>query len=105
MTQILLHKQTLSVEQIAKLATEGVIAIQTDAPEDFKFLGLDVPQIPMDDMVWACLDALNTDESYSKDSRRQFIRNLATLATEGRKRRTQDGGQGPGSPKPEERNT
>jgi len=35
MTQILLHKQTLTQEQIAKLDAQGVIAIQTQSPKDF----------------------------------------------------------------------
>jgi hypothetical protein len=95
MPQILLHKQKLSAEQLEKLASEGVIAIQTTEPADFQFLDLDVPRIALNDMVWACLDALNTDDSYSKDSRRQLIRNLALLATEQRTRSKKAGGPGP----------
>jgi hypothetical protein len=76
MAQILLHKQALTTEQIAKLEAQGVIAIQTDKPKDFQFLDLRVPQIEMNDMVWACLDALNQDSSQKS----RFVSNLAGLA-------------------------
>lgn len=84
MPQILLHKQKLTVEQTEQLTAQGVIAIQTERAEDFQFLDLQVPQIELNDMVWACLDALDTDESYSKDSRRKLVSNLATLARDAR---------------------
>jgi hypothetical protein len=96
MTQILLHKQTLSAKQIEKLASEGVIAIQTEKPEDFKFLDLSVPQIEINDMVWALLDAANSDNTYSTDVQRKLIDNLATLATEKRaKSKSEIPGKGP----------
>lgn len=84
MPQILLHKQPLTPQQVEQLTGQGVIAIQTERPEDFQFLDLQVPRIELNDMVWACLDALDTDESYSKDSRRKLVSNLAHLARESR---------------------
>jgi hypothetical protein len=84
MPQILLHKQKLTPEQIEKLTAEGVIAIQTKKPEDFQFLDLRVPQIEMNDMVWALLDAADTKESASGDVRRKLVANLAKLANEKR---------------------
>jgi hypothetical protein len=87
MPQILLHKQSLTPEQIAQLTAQGVTAIQTKHPEDFQFLDLQVPRIELNDMVWACLDALDTDESYSRDSRRKLVSNLARLARESRARK------------------
>jgi hypothetical protein len=84
MTQILLHKQKLTELQVAKLEAQGVIAIRTNDPEGFKFLDLSVPQIKLNDMVWACLDAANTDNSYTSDVRRRLVQNLATLAKEQR---------------------
>lgn len=82
--QILLHKQKLTAEQIAQLESSGVIAIRTNKPEDFKFLDLRVPQIEMNDMVWACLDAANCASQAASDLRRKLIENLAQLATEKR---------------------
>jgi hypothetical protein len=73
----------LTPEQIEKLATENVIAIQTKKPEDFHFLDVDVPMIPMNDMLWACLDALHQGTSYQNAGTR-LIKNLATLAEEKR---------------------
>jgi predicted secreted protein len=84
MPQILLHKQKLTPEQIEKLTAEGVIAIQTKKPEDFQFLDLRVPQIEMNDMVWALLDAADTKDQSSGDVRRKLVANLAKLANEKR---------------------
>ena len=84
MVQILLHKQALTSEQIAKLEAQDVIAIQTEEPKDFHFLDLQVPQIQMNDMVWACLDAANTHNASAAHVRRQLVENLAILATEKR---------------------
>ena len=78
MTQILLHKQESTAEQTQKLDAQGVIAIRTQKPKDFQFLDLRVPQIELNDMVWALLDALNQDSSQKS----RFIANLAKLATE-----------------------
>ena len=84
MATILLHKQELTSEQIAKLEAEGVIAIRTQRPKDFQFLDLRVPQIEMNDMVWALLDAANEETAEAGRIRRKVISNLATLATEKR---------------------
>jgi len=86
MSQILLHKQELTEEQVAKLQSEGVIAIRTDNPEDFHFLDVRVPQIQLDDMVWCCVDALS-NAANSGFARLKFVENLTAIATEGRKRR------------------
>jgi hypothetical protein len=90
MPQILLHKQPLTPEQITQLEAQGVIAIQTQKPKDFQFLDLRVPQIEINDMVWACLDAANADNTYSAEVRRRLIQNLATLANEKRSLRKQE---------------
>jgi hypothetical protein len=84
MAEILLHKQTLTPEQLAKLEAQGVIAIQTERPEDFHFLDLQVPQIEMNDMVWALLDAADTKDQSAGDVRRKLVANLAKLANEKR---------------------
>jgi len=84
MTQILLHKQKLTELQIAKLEEQGVVAIRTNNPKDFQFLDLRIPQIQVNDMIWACLDAANTDNGYPSEVRRRLVANLATLASEQR---------------------
>lgn len=61
-----------------------MIAIHTKRPKDFQFLDLEVPQIEVNDMVWACLDAANTDNTYSTEVRRKLIANLSKLANEKR---------------------
>lgn len=80
MAQILLHKQPLTEQQVNDLAAQGVIAIQTDKPKGFQFLDLRVPQIEMNDMVWALLDAANTSKTYASDVRCGIVENLAKLA-------------------------
>jgi hypothetical protein len=97
MPQILLHKQPLTAEQIAKLDAQGVIAIHTQRPEDFQFLDLRVPQIEINDMVWALLDAANTENTYSTEVRRKFVANLATLAEEKRAKNSEIPVPGAGS--------
>jgi hypothetical protein len=90
MAQILLHKQELTPEQIAKLEAEGVIAIRTQKPRDFQFLDLTVPMIELNDMVWALLDAANTEKSGAGDVRRTLVQNLAVLADEKRAARKRE---------------
>jgi hypothetical protein len=86
MAQILLHKQPLTQDQLDKLAAEGVIAIHTQRPKDFQFLDLKVPQIEINDMVWALLDAANTENNYASEVRRKLVENLTKLANENRER-------------------
>jgi hypothetical protein len=78
--QILLHKQRLSKQQLAKLTAEGVVAIRTDDPESFRFLDVRVPQIQMNDMIWACLDAVNEDRWESAPVTKRLAKNLLRIA-------------------------
>ncbi len=80
---ILLHKQKLTPTQIKKLEESGVVAIRTNDPKDFQFLDVRVPQIEMNDMVWACLDAVNA-ESYNATARARLAANLLKIANEKR---------------------
>jgi hypothetical protein len=89
--QILLHKQPLTELQRDKLEAEGVIAIHTKRPEDFKLLDMSVPMIQMNEMVWALLDCIDSD-AYGDASRKRFVKNMSKLATENLAKKTTGGG-------------
>jgi hypothetical protein len=85
---ILLHKERLTPLQIKRLAFQGVVAIQTEHPEDFHILGNGAgSEIAMNDTIWACLDALDGESSKAPVLRRQFVRNMAQIAREERQKR------------------
>ena len=82
MTQILLHKKRLPKKMADALFAQGVIAIQTDTPEDFKFLAVDtvISQFTIDDMMWAVLDAAAKDNTFNNVVAGRLLINLKSLA-------------------------
>lgn len=83
MAEILLHKQEIPADVIDRLASEGVITIRTDNPDDFRFLSLEPAAIRTNDFLWAALDAMQVScGEYGNGSSKRLVKNLAELARE-----------------------
>ncbi len=82
MVHLLLHKQKLTKKESEQLIAGGVVAIQTDNPDDFKFLTGEVSKLEVNEMVWAALDACSVDDSMYRNVGMRLVENLAKLAAE-----------------------
>lgn len=80
MAELLLHKQDLSEETIERLSKQGVITIQTEDPEGFRFLSIEPASIRTDDFVWASLDALQAAGPDGSKGAHRLVKNLSDLA-------------------------
>lgn len=89
MAELLLHKQEIPKDTLDRLAAEGVIAIQTDDPEGFRFLTIEPATISTSDFLWASLDALREAVSGGRGAS-QLVENLARLASEAREKKQED---------------
>jgi len=89
--EILLHKQPLTAAQKKKLADQGVIAIRTDDPAQFRLIDREVPSFGSNDLTWAFIDAIANAEYWNDHIGRKLVKNLAQIAGEQRKKRAEEG--------------
>ncbi len=70
-----------------ELKRAGIVVVEVEEPSACQFIRAGQP-VSADDMLWACLDALNVDSgSYGRDQRERLARNLLRIVVDARKAR------------------
>lgn len=89
--EILLHTEKLSQKSVAALERGGVVAVHVKDLNSFKFVSAQVHSLPMDNLLWACLNAAVEDNSMGQKVAVKLVKNLALLAAETRAERQSEG--------------
>lgn len=85
-TEILLHTEAIDVETAARLAEKDIIAIKVESLEGVRFLTGEARSVELNGMLWAALEAIGAEDSYSSTVAKKFVKSLAVLAREARER-------------------